>query len=96
MPPRGGRAARGGAAALTVGVAALITVTACTSPSSPPGSAGATPSATAPAPDAGPVVPADSTLRWHSCADVSELYLSRVIMPPWIRLTRSHTSSIWP
>ena len=68
MPPRGGRAARGGAAALTVGVAALITVTACTSPSSSPGSAGAPPSATATAPDAGPIVPADSTLRWHSCA----------------------------
>ncbi len=66
MPPRGGRAARGGAAALTVGLAALITVTACTSPSSSPGSAGATPSATAT--DAGPIVPADSTLQWHSCA----------------------------
>ena len=68
MPPRGGRAARGGAVALTVGVAALITVAACTSNSSPaaapPGSAGSTPSAA----DAGPIVPADSTLRWHSCA----------------------------
>ena len=73
MPPRGGRAVRRGAAALTVGLAALITVTACTSPGSPaaapPGSAGSTPSAAAT--DAGPIVPAGSTLRWHSCAGLT-------------------------
>ena len=70
MPRRGGRAARGKAAVLALGAAALIMVTACTSPGStsaaPPSSAGAMPSG--PATDAGPVVPVDSTLRWHSCA----------------------------
>ncbi len=76
MPPRGGRAVRGGAAALTVGVAVLITVAACTSPGSPagapPGSAGSTPSAAAT--DAGPIVPADSTLQWHACAGLAAEY----------------------
>ena len=74
MPRRGGRAVRGSAAALTVAVAALITVTACTSPAStaaaPPSSGRATPSgpATGSAQAAGPIVPTASTLRWHSCA----------------------------
>ena len=74
MPRPGGRGVRGGAAALTIAVAALIAVTACTSPAStaagPPSSAGTTPSdpATGSAQDAGPIVPTASTLRWHSCA----------------------------
>ncbi|HLM89311.1 MAG TPA: alpha/beta hydrolase [Streptosporangiaceae bacterium] len=76
MPPGGGRAARGGAAALTVGLAALITVTACTSSgspaSAPPGSAGSTPSSAAT--DTGPIVPADGTLRWHACAGLAAEY----------------------
>jgi len=73
MPRRGGRSVRASAAALIVGVAALITVTACTSPGStaaaPPSSGGVPPSASATggAPDTGPIVPVDSTLRWHSC-----------------------------
>ena len=77
MPRPGGRTARGrgvNAVALTIGAAALLAVTACTSSGStattPPGPAGPTPSgpATGSAPDAGPIVPADSTLQWHSCA----------------------------
>jgi pimeloyl-ACP methyl ester carboxylesterase len=77
MPRRGGRAVRGSAAALTVGVAALITITACTSPGSttavPPSSAGATASgpATGSAADTGPIVPTDSTLQWHSCSGLT-------------------------
>ena len=45
-------------------------MTACTSSGSTPGSASSTPSgpATDSAQDAGPIVPADSTLQWHSCA----------------------------
>src|ERR1700721_3572854 len=74
MPRRGGRAVRGSAAALTVAVAALITVTACTSPASttlaPLNTGPTTGPGTTPATgrDAGPVVPTKSTLRWHSCA----------------------------
>jgi pimeloyl-ACP methyl ester carboxylesterase len=74
MPRRAGRGVRGSAAAaLTVAVAALITVTACTSPAStvaaPPSSPGTTSSDPAPgsAQDTGPIVPTASTLRWHSC-----------------------------
>jgi len=73
MPRPGGRTARGrgvNAVALTIGAAALLAVTACTSSGSTPGSASSTPSgpATDSAQDAGPIVPADSTLQWHSCA----------------------------
>jgi pimeloyl-ACP methyl ester carboxylesterase len=70
MPRPGGRTARGrgvGAAALAVGAAALLAVTACTSsgsPARPPGPAGSSTRGTR---DAGPIVPAASTLRWHSC-----------------------------
>jgi pimeloyl-ACP methyl ester carboxylesterase len=65
-------AVRGGVAALTVALAALLTVTACTSPASTavaPQSTGPgpTPSAPATGSDAGPIVPTDSTLQWHSC-----------------------------
>ncbi len=65
MARRGGRAVRGSAAALTVAVAALITVTACNSPASTV----AAPSgpATGSTQAAGPIVPTASTLRWHSC-----------------------------
>jgi pimeloyl-ACP methyl ester carboxylesterase len=77
MPRPGNRTARGGglaAAALTVGAAVLLAVTGCTSPGSatttPPGPAGPS---TQEAPAAGstqgrgPIVPAASTLHWHSC-----------------------------
>ena len=37
-----------------------------------------------------------TTMSVSSWADVSELSLSKVIRPPWIRFTRSHTSSTWP
>ena len=37
-----------------------------------------------------------TTMSVSSSAEVSELRLSRVILPPWIRFTRSHTSSTWP
>src|SRR5579862_3484907 len=79
MPRRGGRAIWGGAIVLT---AALLTVTACTSPaptavapqntqntqntqSTGPGT---TPSGPAAGRDPGPIVPTNSTLRWHSCS----------------------------
>jgi pimeloyl-ACP methyl ester carboxylesterase len=78
MPRPGGRTARGrgvSTVALTIGAAALLAVTACTSSGSttttPPGPAasGTQPAAAAgSAQDAGPIVPADSTLQWHSCA----------------------------
>jgi pimeloyl-ACP methyl ester carboxylesterase len=68
MPRPGGLTARGrgvSAATLTIGVAALLAVTACTSSGStantqPAPAAGSTQ-------DAGPIVPAGSTLQWHSC-----------------------------
>ncbi len=75
MPRRGGRAVPGRAAALTVGLVTLITVTACTSSSpttaAPPatGTTGATGATASGA--AGPIVPTDSTLRWHSCGGLS-------------------------
>jgi pimeloyl-ACP methyl ester carboxylesterase len=77
MPGPGGRAALGRgivAMALTVG---LVTVTACTSSGSttdaPPSPAASAPSspATGSARDAGPIVPVDSTLRWHSCSGLT-------------------------
>jgi pimeloyl-ACP methyl ester carboxylesterase len=75
MSRLGGRT-RGGVAALAVSMAALAGVTACTSS----GSAAVTPSQSAAggaqtgttptgtAPQAGSVIPAHSTLDWHSCA----------------------------
>ncbi|HJY54921.1 MAG TPA: alpha/beta hydrolase [Streptosporangiaceae bacterium] len=76
MPRAGRRAVRGGAAALTVAVAALLTVTACTSPASTavaPQNTGpsTTPSGPATGSDAGPIVPTNSTLRWHSCGGLT-------------------------
>jgi len=73
MPRRGGRAVRGRAVALTVVAAALLTVTACTAPASTavaPRNTGpsTTPSGPATSRDTGPIVPANSTLRWHSCS----------------------------
>ena len=73
MPRRGGRAVRGSAMALTVALAALLTVTACTSPASTavaPQNTGpsATPSDPAAGSDTGPIVPTNSTLQWHSCS----------------------------
>jgi pimeloyl-ACP methyl ester carboxylesterase len=64
--PRPGRRAAQGVAALSLGAAALLAVTACTSPGAtadtrPSPAAGRTP-------DAGPTVPAHSTLHWHSCS----------------------------
>jgi pimeloyl-ACP methyl ester carboxylesterase len=74
MSRPGGRAVRRGAAALAVGTAVLLAVAACTSAGStaatPPGPAGASTQpgpAAGSTPAAGPVVPTDSTLRWHSC-----------------------------
>ena len=72
----GGRSPRGAAAALAAGLAVLLGVSACSgrsaassqAPSSAPAAgsttAGSTPRA------AGPVIPAHSTLHWHSCAGV--------------------------
>src|ERR1700722_2236741 len=83
MPRRGGRAVRGSVAALTVAVAALITVTACTSPVAPLNTGPNTGSSTGTGPStgtgttpatgsaAGPIVPANSTLRWHSCSGLT-------------------------
>jgi pimeloyl-ACP methyl ester carboxylesterase len=81
MPRRAGHRVRHGAAALAVGAAALIAAAACTSPGSTtaapfntgsagpgtgPGTGlGATPGS---AQDSGPIVPARSTLHWHSCS----------------------------
>jgi pimeloyl-ACP methyl ester carboxylesterase len=77
-PRRGGRTARGrgvNAVLSTIGAAALLAVTACTSSGSTattspgPAASGAPSSGSAGSTlDAGPIVPADSTLRWHSCA----------------------------
>ena len=79
MPGPSGRMGGGGvvAAALATSAAVLLAVTACTSPtsttaapSSPAGSAPSSP-ATSSAQDAGPIVPTDSTLRWHSCGGLA-------------------------
>jgi pimeloyl-ACP methyl ester carboxylesterase len=71
MPRRGGHAVPG-SAALIVGVAALLTVTACTSSgstvSAAPSPASSAPAGAGGARDAGPIVPTDSTLQWHSCS----------------------------
>ena len=77
MPRLGGRTARGRGVhkvALIIGAAALLAVTACTAsgatattPSGP--AVNSTPSAAAgSAQPAGPIVPTNSTLQWHSCA----------------------------
>ena len=70
MPRRDGRAVRYGAA-LTVGVAVLIAVAACTSSGSPaaaPPAAAPPASATATPAGGGPIVPTLSTLHWHPCS----------------------------
>jgi pimeloyl-ACP methyl ester carboxylesterase len=80
MPRRGGRAVRGSTVALTVGLTALITVTACTSSGSttaaPPSPASSTPSgpAVGGTQDTGPILPTHSTLRWHSCTGLAAKY----------------------
>ena len=74
MSRLGGRT-RGGVAALTVTVAALAGVTACTSgsaavqPSNPAtASAPASAHASGPAPQAGSIIPAHAALHWHACS----------------------------
>ena len=74
MSRLGGRT-RGGVAALTVAVAALAGVTACTSgsaavqPSNPAtGSAPASAHASGTAPQAGSIIPAHAALHWHACS----------------------------
>jgi pimeloyl-ACP methyl ester carboxylesterase len=83
MPRLGGRTARGrgvNKVALTIGAAALLAVTACTSSGStattPPGPAvsGTPPAAAGSAQAAGPIVPANSTLRWHACTGLPAEY----------------------
>jgi pimeloyl-ACP methyl ester carboxylesterase len=80
MPRLGGRTARGrgvNKVALTVGAAALLAVTACTSSGStattPPGpaSSGTPPAAAGSAQAAGPIVPTNSTLHWHACSGLT-------------------------
>jgi len=75
MPRPGRRTARGrgvNAVVLTIGAAALLAVTAGTSSGSttptPPGPAASGTQPAAAAGGAGPIVPAASTLHWHSCA----------------------------
>ena len=75
MPRPGGRTARGrgvNAVVLAISAAALLAVTACTSSGSTatttPAPAASGTQAAGSAQDAGSVVPADSTLQWHSCA----------------------------
>ncbi len=74
MSRLGGRG-RGGVAALTVALAALAGVTACTSgsaavqPSNPATvSAPASAQASATAPQAGSIIPAHAALHWHACS----------------------------
>jgi pimeloyl-ACP methyl ester carboxylesterase len=84
MPRLGGRTARGrgvNKVALTIGLAALLALAACTSSGStattPPGPAasGTQPAAAAgSAQDAGPIVPMNSTLQWHACAGLPADY----------------------
>jgi pimeloyl-ACP methyl ester carboxylesterase len=64
---------RRGVAALTVGLAALLAVSACTAPSSAASSA--TTAAASSVPSAtGPIIPTASTLHWHACTgEVSQL-----------------------
>jgi pimeloyl-ACP methyl ester carboxylesterase len=82
MPRLGGRTARGrgvNKVALTIGAAALLAVTACTSSgatTAAPSPAGGTPSgsATGGAQAAGPIVPTNSTLQWHACTGLPADY----------------------
>jgi pimeloyl-ACP methyl ester carboxylesterase len=70
MSRLGGRT-RGGVAALTVGLAVLAGVTACTSGSAavqPSNPATASAQASSGAPQAGSIIPAHSTLHWHACS----------------------------
>jgi len=78
MPRPDGRTARGrgvNAMVLAISAAALLAVTACTSSGStatttpgPAASGTQAAGAAGSAQDAGPIVPADSALQWHSCA----------------------------
>jgi pimeloyl-ACP methyl ester carboxylesterase len=80
MSRPGGSATWAGAGTLAASLALLLAVAACTSPGSttaaPPSSAGpASPGpAAGDAQDAGPIVPTDSTLRWHSCTGLAANY----------------------
>jgi len=60
---------------LTAGLAALLAVSACTSPGAAASSAATAAASSAPS-SAGPVIPTASTLRWHACS--GELALLRV------------------
>ncbi len=64
MSRLGGRSPRGAAAALTVGVAALLEVSACSAATT-----SSDPAAVSTQQAAGPIVPAHSTLHWHSLYD---------------------------
>ncbi len=71
MPRPGGPAARRGPklpAALAVGAVALLAVTACTSSGSTATSAGTPQGSATVAPQVRSIVPAHSTLHWHSCS----------------------------
>jgi len=76
MSRPGGRPSRSAAAALTVAVAAVLGVSACSATTTSPGpAAGSTqPTAGSTQPTGGstqaaaPIIPALSTLRWHSCS----------------------------
>ena len=76
MSRPGGRPSRSAAAALTVAVAAVLGVSACSATATSPGpAAGSTqPTAGSTQPTGGstqatgPIIPAHSTLRWHSCS----------------------------
>src|SRR5215469_6357879 len=78
MPRPGGRTARGrgaNALVLTIGVAVMLAVTACTSAGSTattlPGPAASGTKSAGSAQAAGPIVPANSTLHWHACAGLT-------------------------
>src|SRR5690349_8914524 len=84
MPRLAGRTARGrgvNKVALTIGLAALLALAACTSSGStattPPGPAasGTQPAGAAGSAQAtGPIVPTNSTLQWHACAGLPADY----------------------
>ena len=76
MSRPGGRPSRSAAAALTVAVAAVLGVSACSATATSPGPAAGSTQPTAGSTQqtgrstqaAGPIIPAHSTLRWHSCS----------------------------
>jgi pimeloyl-ACP methyl ester carboxylesterase len=74
MSRPGGSAAWAGARTLAAGLALLLAAAACTSsgsaattPADPAGTSLRSAPAAGSTPAAGPIVPTDSTLRWHSC-----------------------------